>query len=293
MRFIVEKLQKELRSESELTKHEHNESKSAPTRSIHQDLETKCTVDSSRAFVQFPQEESCPANKPSIQEEQSLGAAQLVTAQEAQASYDNFDRAIEHIQLAKNYAASKDEEMRELKSKYEDKCKEVTRLTNELEQSQQEKQQLCNKISKLETEAKEYKTKVDHLEAEVGDLKSRVKTLEDSIKDKEVEKERLLKEKAMMETELVRKDLELWKSAAEKEQLKREAAENQSRITVFQAQEEIERVRRESVCEIESLQRQLSLQSLGDSELQKQSIDKDAQIESLRKELEVLKSQSH
>ena len=60
-----------------------------------------------------------------------------------------------------------------------------------------------------------------------------MKTLEDSIKDKEVEKERLLKEKAMVETEL-------WKGEAEKERLKKEEVENQ----------------------IESLQRQLSLQSL-------------------------------
>ena len=258
----------------------------ASTRSFYQDPEAlpKNTVDNSQAFQH---DENGTGSKSSIQEEQSSASAQLVTPQEAQVSYDNFDRAIEHIKLAQIVAA---EEMRELKSKYNEKCNEVQKLTCELKQSEQEKQDLCKKICQLETEAKVYKRKVDHLETQVGDLKSRVKTLEESIKDKEVEKERLLKEKAMMETELVKKDLELSRSELEKERLKRELAENQSRIAVFQAGEEVEKIRKQSFSEIQSLQRQFSQQSLSKDEEVK---TKDLEIQSLREELQVLKSQSH
>ena len=282
------------------------------TRSVDHNSEAlpKNMVDNSQAFPS-QHDENGTGSKSSIQEEQSSASAQLVTPQEAQVSYDNFDRAIEQIKLAQIAGAAKDEEMKELKSKYDEKCKEVQKLTSELEESRQEKQQLCKKICQLETEAKEYKIKVDNLETEVGDLKSRVKTLEESIKDKEVEKERLLKEKAMMETELWKKKHELSESVAEKERLKREAAENQSRIAVFQAreeveierlkreaaEEEVEKIRRQSFGAVESLQRQFSQQSLSKDEevktLQKQGTDKDLEIQQLREELQVLKSQSH
>ena len=148
----------------------------ASARSVDQDTEAlpKNTVDNSQAFQH---DENGTGSKSSIQEEQSSASAQLVTPQDTQVSYDNFDRIIEQTKLAQS-------EMRKLKSKYDEKCKEVQKLTSELEESRQEKQQLCKKICQLETEAKEYKRKVDHLETEVDDLKSRVKTLEGSIKDK-------------------------------------------------------------------------------------------------------------
>lgn len=255
----------------------------APVRSLHQDVETTSTADSGRAasphiFLN---------NEVGIQEEQPSATAQLVTPQQAQTLYDNFDRAIEQIKLAQIAAATKDEEISALKLKYEEKCKEVKQLTSKLEQSHQEKQQLCEKIFQLEK-------KVDYLEAEVGGLKSRVKVLEEYIKDKEVEKERLLKEKAMMETELVKKELDLSRSEVEKERLKREAAENQSRIAVFQAKEEIRKQSLDHEAEIESLRRQLSEHSLCNEVeiLRQQSTDKDIEIQSLRTELQVIKSQS-
>ena len=302
MKYVVEKLQEGLSSEIDACNStERNKpapvrsacgmdagskcltSPSAPVRSLHQDVETTSTADSGRAasphiFLN---------NEVGIQEEQPSATAQLVTPQQAQTLYDNFDRAIEQIKLAQIAAATKDEEISALKLKYEEKCKEVKQLTSKLEQSHQEKQQLCEKIFQLEK-------KVDYLEAEVGGLKSRVKVLEEYIKDKEVEKERLLKEKAMMETELVKKELDLSRSEVEKERLKREAAENQSRIAVFQAKEEIRKQSLDHEAEIESLRRQLSEHSLCNEVeiLRQQSTDKDIEIQSLRTELQVIKSQS-
>ena len=137
-----------------------------------------------------------------------------------------------------------------------------------------------------------------------------------------MEKERLLKEKAMMEIELWKErammETELWKkkhelseSVAEKERLKREAAENQCRIAVLQAreevgierlkreaaEEEVEKIRRQSFGAVESHKRQFSQQSLSKDEevktLQKQGTDKDLEIQQLREELQILKSQPH
>ena len=302
MRYVVEKLEDELRSEIDAC-NSAERNKAAPVRSAHGiDAGNKCLAYPTSLIAPVPmrslQEETSTADTDSgrtassndeggIQEEQSSASAQLVTPQQAQTSYDNFDRAIEQIQSAKLASAAKDEEISVLKLKYEEKCNEVKRLTSELEQSHQEKRQLCEKIGKLEN-------KVDKLGAEIGDLKSRVKELEEYIKDKEVEKERLLKEKAMMEIELVRKELDLCRSEVEKERLKREAAENQSRIAVFQAKEEIQKQSLDHEHEIELLQRQFSQHSLCKEVeiLRQQSTDKDVEIESLQNELQVMKSKS-
>ena len=115
---------------------------------------------------------------------------------------------------------------RELLLKYEEKCKEVDRLNAELEYSKQQLEDLRKKNCELEI-------RVDHLEEELIQLKSSMKKLEDSIKDKEVEKALLEKEKANVETDL-------WKAQAENERMKRVAVE----FEAGQARKEVEILRR-------------------------------------------------
>ena len=107
---------------------------------------------------------------------------------------------------------------------------EKLQLNAQISELLQEKQQLCTKICQLENETKEYKTKVDLIEAKLSKLNDRVDELNIIIKDKESEKERLLKENALIELKLQKKKTEVAKQERDKEQAKRQLAETEHQL---------------------------------------------------------------